>query len=314
MENRAHALAAGLFALILSSALLLVLWWFSDGREPTRDYILVSEGTINGLNVHGRVRYRGMLAGNVTQISLDPQNPRLILVRIRIRDGLPVTRGTRATLGTQGVTGLAYVQLDERGTDPEPLTSADGSPPRLRLEPGVMDQITDRALAAAERFKVVADRIALLLDDEGVARFQKALANLESATAGIDRTFSNAPKTLAAISAAFSPHNVARLTATLENLERTSGEAAPTVAEARVLLQRLGQLSERLERTAAVAGDDLSGSTLPQLNRMLEELTLTSRRLGRLIDEVEHSPQVLLTGRGEREPGPGEAGFGDSRP
>ncbi|QDF97166.1 organic solvent ABC transporter substrate-binding protein [Azoarcus sp. DD4] len=314
MESRAHAFAAGLFALLLGSGLVLALWWFSDGRVPMREYVLVSEGTINGLNVQARVRYRGMLAGNVTHIGIDPNDPRLILVRIRIREGLPVTRGTRATLGTQGVTGLAYVQLDDRGADPEPLDSADGSPPRIRLEPGLMDQITDRALAAAERFKTVADKIAVLFDDENAARLKRALANLESATAGIDRTFGDAPGTLAAISAAFSPQNVARLSATLANLERGSGEAAPTVAEARILMTRLGELSVKLDRAATLAGDDLVGTTIPQLNDMLHELTTTSRRLGRLIEDIEHSPQLLLTGRGEHAPGPGEDGFAADAP
>ncbi|ANQ84881.1 hypothetical protein dqs_1843 [Azoarcus olearius] len=309
MENRAHALAAGLFALLMGGALLLALWWFSDGREPMREYVLVSEGTVNGLNVHGRVRYRGMLAGNVAHIGLDPQNPRLILVRIRIREGLPVTRGTRAMLATQGLTGLAFVQLDERGTDPTPLVGEDGSPPRIRLEPGVMEQITDRALAAAERFKTVADRVALVVDDENIARIKRSLANLEAASAGLDRTLAHAPATLEAVRNTFSPQNVARLSAALANLERTTAEAAPTVAEARTLLRRLGDVSERLEQTAATAGGDLTGSTLPEVNLLLRELAHTSRRLSGLIDEVERAPQVLLTGRGEREPGPGEEGF-----
>lgn len=309
MESRAHALAAGIFALLLGSGLVLALWWFSDRREPMREYVLVSEGMINGLNSQARVRYRGMLAGNVTRIDIDPDDPRLILVHIRIRENLPVTRGTRAMLGTQGVTGLAYVQLDERGHDPVPLVSSDGSPPRIRLEASAMDQITDRALAAAERFKTVADKIAVLFDDENAARLQRALGNLESATAGIDRTFGDAPATLAAIRAAFSPDNVARLSAALGNLERATGDVAPTVAEARQLMQRLTQLSGRLERTAALAGDDLVDTTLPQLNEMLRELTTTSRRLGQLVEDVEHSPQLLLTGRGAREPGPGEEGY-----
>lgn len=309
MENRAHALAAGLFALLMGGALLLALWWFSDGREPVREYVLVSEGTVNGLNVHGRVRYRGMLAGNVAHIGLDPQNPRLILVRIRIREGLPVTRGTRAMLATQGLTGLAFVQLDERGTDPTPLVGEDGSLPRIRLEPGVMEQITDRALAAAERFKTVADRVALVVDDENIARIKRSLANLEAASAGLDRTLAHAPATLEAVRNTFSPQNVARLSAALANLERTTAEAAPTVAEARTLLRRLGDVSERLEQTAATAGGDLTGSTLPEVNLLLRELAHTSRRLSGLIDEVERAPQVLLTGRGEREPGPGEEGF-----
>ncbi len=309
MENRAHALATGLFALFLGCVLVLSLWWFSEDREPKRDYILVSSGSVNGLNVQARVRYRGIQAGNVQDIGIDPENPRNILVRIRIRADLPLTRGTRATLGTQGVTGLAYVQLDDRGTDPALLVGDNGEPPRLALEAGIMEQIADSALAAAERFKHVTDRIAELFSDGNAERLQRSLARLDSAIAGIDRTFADAPATLAAIRSAFSADNVASLKAVLANLEQASGETAPAVAEVRVLLARLTQVAERVDQAAVAAGNGLADDTLPQINGLLNDLSATSRRLGRLIDEVEAAPQVLLTGPAERRPGPGEAGY-----
>ena len=50
-------------------------------------------------------------------------------------------------------------------------------------------------------------------------------------------------------------------------------------------------------------------STLPRLNGLLQELTITSRQLSDLLDEIDNSPQLLLLGRGKPVPGPGEAGF-----
>lgn len=309
MESRAHALAAGLFALILGGAMVVALWWFSQNRQPTREYVLVSRGTVNGLNVQARVRYRGMAAGTVSAIDIDPADARNLLVRIRLRADMPVTRGTRATLGTQGVTGLAFIQLDDRGTDPAPLVSEDGDPPRIALEPGLIEQIGDRALQAAERIRVVADRVAAMFDDEAAARLGRTLQRLESAASGMDRTFNELPRTVAALRDVLNPQNVARLTATLANLERASGEAAPAAAEIRALVARLDQLAAHADKAAAVAGEGLVEGTLPQVNDLLREITSTSRRLGRLLEEVESTPQVLLTGREATEPGPGETGF-----
>ena len=76
MESRSHAIAAGLFAIILSCALVGALWWFSDRRDATRDVLLVSSGSVNGLNVQATVRYRGIVAGKVAAINLDPADPR----------------------------------------------------------------------------------------------------------------------------------------------------------------------------------------------------------------------------------------------
>jgi phospholipid/cholesterol/gamma-HCH transport system substrate-binding protein len=298
MENRAHALTAGLFALLLGAALLAALWWFSQDRQAVKEVVLVSRGNINGLGVQSRVRFRGINAGTVSAIRIDPEDPRNML-----------TRGTTASIGTLGVTGLAYVALEDRGADPAPLAGVEGQPPRIVLEPGLMDQIADRALAAAERFGAMAERLEVMFDDEAAVRFRQTLLRLESAATGMDRTFAEAPQLLEAMRSVFNRENLARLAALLAHAERAGAEAGPAVAELRGLLLRIDGMVQRLDRTAVAAGDGVIEGTLPRLNDLLRELTVTSRRLGRLIEEVEASPQLLFTGRGERAPGPGEAGF-----
>lgn len=310
MENRAHALAAGLFALIFGAALLGALWWFSNEHEPMRDLVLVARGDINGLGPQARVRYRGLAVGTVSAVRIDPRAPHDILVHVRVAEDLPLTRGTRATLGTMGVTGLAYVQLDDRGDDPTPLAGTADTPPRIPLEPGLLDRIAERALAAVDRFDMIGTQVARMFDTENVARLRATLQRLESAAEGMDRSFADVPETLRALRAVLSPANLASLQATLGNLEQASAEATPAVAELRGLLARIEHMTVRLDEAATATSSGLIDGTLPQLNELLRELTTTSRRVGRLVEEVESTPQVLLTGRAAREPGPGEPGFG----
>lgn len=309
MENRAHALAAGLFTLLLGGALLAALWWFSDGREDQRGYLLETTGNVTGLNIEAQVRYRGLSAGKVSDIRIDPVDPRKILVEIRMRSDIPLTRGTQASLAYQGVTGLAYVELRDRGEDPAPLVAPPGELPRLALSPGLMDQLSDTTLDTLQRVKVVAERITAFFSDENVARLGTSLKRLESATAGIDRTFSEAPAALASIRAVLNDENLSRLSTTLANLERASVDVPPAMAELRSLMTRLQGMAERLDSAAAAAEDSVLDNTLPELNHLLKELTVTSQRIGRLIEEVDAAPQMLLLGRGARDPGPGEEGF-----
>lgn len=309
MENRAHALAAGLFTLLLGGALLAALWWFSDGREDQRGYLLETTGNVTGLNIEAQVRYRGLSAGKVSDIRIDPVDPRKILVEIRMRSDIPLTRGTQASLAYQGVTGLAYVELRDRGEDPAPLEAPPGELPRLALSPGLMDQLSVTTLDTLQRVKVVAERITAFFSDENVARLGTSLKRLESATAGIDRTFSEAPAALASIRAVLNDENLSRLSTTLANLERASVDAPPAMAELRSLMTRLQGMAERLDSAAAAAEDSVLDNTLPELNHLLKELTVTSQRIGRLIEEVDAAPQMLLLGRGARDPGPGEEGF-----
>ncbi|MFB1031177.1 MAG: MlaD family protein [Thauera sp.] len=311
MENRAHALAAGLFAIMLGAGIVFAIWWFSDQRVPMRELVLEARGDINGLGEQSRVRYRGMAAGRVRAIGIDPADLRTLLVRIVIPADLPLTQGTTATLGTLGVTGLAFVQLDDRGDDRRPLFAADGEAPRIALRAGLVEQLSGRALAALDQFTVLGERLARLADERTIERLQGLLASLESAAAGVDRGMTELPATLTALRATLSAANIARISGLLANLERGSAEAAPAVAELRRLIARIDQASARLEQGVGAAGEDLVERTLPQLDALLDELTTTSQRFGHLVEELDASPQLLLTGRGRPRPGPGEAGHED---
>ena len=309
MESRAHAIAAGLFVILLSGAIVLSLWWFSDKRESTRDVVLVTSGSVNGLNPQATVRYRGIVAGKVAAIALDPANPKDLLVTVRIRNDLPITRGTRARMANQGVTGLAYIALDDAGDKPEPLPGEGGGPPRIRLTPSLMEEVADASVQTLRRVQEIVDRLAMLTRQDNLAHIEKTLANLESSSWGLDRTLQEAPKALAAVRQVFSKDNLARIDRSMANLERLSADAAPMASEGRALLVRLQTVTERVDSVVGAAGEGFATSTLPRLNVLLQELTTTSRQLSDLLDELDNSPQLLLLGRGKPAPGPGEAGF-----
>ncbi len=306
MESRSHAIAAGLFAIILGAGVVLALWWFSDKREATRELVLVTSSSVNGLNPQATVRYRGIVAGKVAGIGLDPGNPRDVLVTVRIRADLPVTQGTRARLATQGVTGLAFIALDDSGENAAPLA---GDPPRIRLAPGLIDEVSAASLQTLTRVRELAERLAGLASPDNLARIERTLAHLERSSKGLERTLQEAPQTLAAVRQVFSKDNLARISRSLDNLERLSAETVPLAREGRTLLTRLQTVSERIDTLAGATGEGVATSTLPRLNGLLQELTTTSRQLSDLLDEIDNSPQLLLLGRGKPVPGPGEAGF-----
>ena len=66
MENKSHAFAAGLFALLLGVAALLALAWLRDRQDNMREYVVVTRQSVGGLNPQAQVRYRGIRVGKVT--------------------------------------------------------------------------------------------------------------------------------------------------------------------------------------------------------------------------------------------------------
>ena len=306
MENRAHALAAGLFIVLLGLASALALWWFGSDQDRAARYLLVSEGNITGLNEQAQVRYRGIRAGKVEAIDIDPANPRHIRVRITLRPDFPVTKGTRASLGYLGVTGIAYVQLTDKGEDPAPLPPGPDGLPQLTLQSPAMDQLTDVGLDTLRKIQAVVDRAGNLVTDANLARLTHILERLESASDGMDRTLKEAVQTLAALRTTLSPENLAHINHALGQLDTASQEVGPTIRELRNLAIKLNTIGERVDRLTASAD---GGGTLARVDGLLQELTETSRRMSRLLEELEASPQMLVFGRNAASPGPGEAGF-----
>ena len=302
MENRAHALAAGIFTLLLGLAIAATVFWFSGKREATNEYILVSKGNISGLNTQAQVRFRGIRAGKVQDIELDPKDPRSILISISVAADLPITRGTTARLHHQGVTGLASILLEDKGDKPEPLTSADGEPPRIALLPGFMDTLSDNAAELMKQMHLVAERTTVLLSEQNVKRIGQTLANVETATAGLSGSMQDLPQLMASLKKALSDDNLKRLSATLANMEKASGEAAPLIAN-------LQGVAKKLDGLLGESGGEITQTTLPRLNALLQELAVNSRQMTRLLDQLEESPSMLVFGRGAPRPGPGEAGF-----
>ena len=100
MENRSHALLAGLFLLIMGAAAVTALWWFSGRQDESRQYVVETRNNVTGLNAQAQVRYRGIRVGKVESIHLDPKDPRSTLIDISVRKDVPITRGTTAKLGS----------------------------------------------------------------------------------------------------------------------------------------------------------------------------------------------------------------------
>jgi len=300
MENRAHALAAGVFTLLLAAAALFSVWWFGGKHDATQDYLVVTQGNVNGLNVQAQVRYRGIRVGRVEEIHLDKNRPDDILIRISILDEVPVNRSTIAILNYQGVTGLAQVQLEERGDDERPLVVAEGELPRIPMQPSLIQELSD---AGADTLRQARDLLASankLLGDDNQKRIGNTLANLESLSGGLKPAAQELAPTLVQLRKALSDDNVKRLSAALEG-------GAATAQEAKELMAGLRRLTERLDQ--ASAGEGGAGLLSPRWGDLATDVAASTRQLNRVLNQVERDPQSLIFGAPAPIPGPGEPGF-----
>lgn len=305
MENRSHALAAGIFTILLGLAAAVAMWWLGQSRDSSATYILETRRNVTGLNVQAQVRYRGIRAGKVESIEPDESDPRVILVRINMDNRFKLTRGSSAELGYQGVTGLAYVQIEDDGSSLEPLVANAGEPPRIALRPTVFDSLDDKAGDIINQISAASLRLGKVLDDRNVQNLARTLENVAAASDGLREM----PALLASIREVLSASNLRSLRQILVHVEKTAGESAPLTAEMRELVKSMNVLSRRFDSLTGSAGDELTTAMLPRANALMRELATNSRQLSRVLDGLETNPQMLIFGRGQTLPGPGEAGF-----
>ena len=301
MENRSHALAAGLFTLFLGIAVALSIWWFGGKHEATTEYTVVTRHNVTGLNLQGQVRYRGIRVGKVQAIALDPQDAHNILIRISVDSNVPVTRATTAKLGYQGVTGIAHILLEDSGNDPTRLTGGDDSR-RIEMRSSLIEELSDTGAATLGQAREFLANANLVLDLENRQHLARTLANLEATT-------DNANEAARQLRQLLAPENLRLLNATLVRAEQAAAEAAPLLVESRRLVVRLQPLGDKLDRLVGEPSSGGIAALVSRLNEVGSDLSANSRQLNRVLQMLEESPQSLVFGPPASAPGPGEPGF-----
>jgi phospholipid/cholesterol/gamma-HCH transport system substrate-binding protein len=307
MENRAYAFAAGVFTLLLGASLIFISMWLTGETEPREAFVLESRYPVTGLSPQAAVRFRGVDAGKVESIKFDPKNPRLIVIEIAVRTDTPVTRGTYAQLVTQGVTGIAYVMLDDDGSKPERLTAAESRQARIPLRQSFIDELSGAGKDLVSDVDQVAARLNRLLSNENQAQLVRTLASLESASvrvAALARELEPGAKSMIALTeeARGVLKHASEMMAGIDVLTKELKTLGPAFERAAKSAEKVGGAAESVAN-AAVA------DTLPRINGLLDQLSRNSRRLDRLLAELEEQPTSFVFGRPAPAPGPGEPGF-----
>ena len=302
MENKSHAFAAGLFALLLGLAALLATYWLSGSRDASRDYIVVTKQNIGGLNPQAQVRYRGIRVGKVSDIRLDPDDYSNILVTISVNEDVPLTTGTVAKLNYQGVTGLAHILLLETGKDMAPLEPDGDKLPRITMIPSLLDELGETGAATLKQARQMMASANAVLSEENRAHLTATLANLEAASGNMKPVMDNLNATLVQVKKLLDDRNIKQLT-------QAAAEVGPLLSDTRVLIGKMQVATDKLD---VAIGDASAGGTsalMPRLNELAVDFSMTSRQLSRVLRILEDTPQGLVFGAPAQLPGPGESGF-----
>jgi phospholipid/cholesterol/gamma-HCH transport system substrate-binding protein len=314
MENKAHALAAGLFLLLLGLMLAGSVAWFQGDRTERVRYTVVARSGVPGLNLKAPVKLRGVEVGYVETIGFDPADPRQILVGIAVDAAAPVSTQTYAQLGLQGVTGLSFVGLEEADTTGTLQRAAPGT--RLALRPTLLDRLAESGPGLVTGFAETAKRLNALLSDDNRAQLGKTLAELQQAAGDTSKLMAALQPGARELPALLKDADATaqRAQAALTRIEALAADGQLLAQDLKVRAKALDQLEAAAAQVQATSRNlelALVGDTPPRTRPVLADVSAASRSIERAANDLGDQPQSLLFGRSARPPGPGETGFAE---
>ncbi|MGN0858465.1 MAG: MlaD family protein [Stenotrophomonas sp.] len=299
METRANFVLIGAFTLLVTLGLLGFGLWaakFSSDRNWQQYQVVFSEA-VTGLSVGSPVQYNGIAVGSITDLALDPNDPRKVIAQLRLNASTPVKTDTQAKLAISSLTGPPIIQLT--GGSPQAARLVDSTTeaiPRIAAAPSALQNISDTANRIVERM----DQI---LSDANVASITATLQHLETISGGMASRDEGTQALL------LSARDAARkLETTLDTTNAAIGRLDQN------LVQQLPPILDKLDATLtkldAAAGNaegilgenraainSFANDGLGQLGPTLTELRGLIGDLRQVTERVEHSPAGYLMGR-----------------
>jgi phospholipid/cholesterol/gamma-HCH transport system substrate-binding protein len=195
METRAPHALIGLFVMTVIAAAFGFVYWLHNGGGLTERtvYRVHFENTVSGLLKGASVLFNGIRVGEVTNLQLDTNNPKVIAATIAVDAGTPVRADTMVGLDFQGLTGVPVVTLQGGNAPLNASSQASGEPFVLTADPSAGQSMTNSARDTLRRLDIIlADNSeAIHSTMANLSTFTDALARnsgkLDGIVAGLER-------------------------------------------------------------------------------------------------------------------------------
>jgi phospholipid/cholesterol/gamma-HCH transport system substrate-binding protein len=290
METRASYLLVGTFVLVLVAAGFVFILWIAKAQvsRDTQTYLTYFTTTVTGLQTGAVVRYRGVPVGEVTRIRIDPKNPEQIEVTLEIDPTTPIKTDSVATLESQGITGVAFIQLrGGRRTSPTLVAQQGERYPVIQSEGSGFEKILTDFPKLLQSLNTLADSANTVLDEKNrdaiavtlanVAKISKALGDREK---DFDSILQNSNTTLESINGL------------VTDLRPVIGDLKEGVTSFSTMSASLNKLVEENRRPLR----DFSATGLYEFSLFISEARDLVQALTRISTKLEDDPARFLFG------------------
>ena len=317
METKANYALIGAFVLLAFAAAVAFVAWLSNSEfdQQFEEYLVQFNGPVRGLSQGGEVRYNGLRVGEVTRLSLDPNDSNTVIATVEVDANTPVRTDSSARLEPQGLTGLSYIQIFA-GNEEFPLLTEFGEGPYvIPGEGSTLDSILQDGTTVLDSATRALSGVNNTLSDEAIADFQGILANVNAITGRLAESDLDADSVNNMVDQfTETARDVSEMTRAIEATAEEAQTLVPTIREdldqlvARVnttmdnvdsvLVSANGAVGEGelLMVDAREAVNRLSNSGLTDLEETTDSLRQLVATLNRIAVQLETSPTQFIVG------------------
>ena len=278
METRANLVTVGLFVLAVIAAGFVSVYWLLRGSEsgPRAELIIVFPGSVSGLVNGAAVSFNGIKVGQVTRLSFAPDDPTRVIAAVTIDASTPVKRDSRASLGYQGLTGVATVQIWGGSAD---------SPPMIPIEPGKNTLYAERSsvqdiIEGAQRVLGKVDNAVSTIDkvvQDNAEPINRTLKNAETFSDALAKNSGNVERFMADVGKA------------ADVLSKTSGKIETLVEDLDNVVKSIDpkQVSAIVDNVNKVSGDVAKASG--EIDGVMKDARAAAGRLKTFSDDLNNA-------------------------
>jgi len=308
METKPNYVLVGAFVIVLSAAIVIIVLWLFGYRanESYKTYLILTKYSVNGLSQNSLVKYKGVNVGSVEKIDIDPDNPEIVRIFIKVKSSIPIKTDTVATVSAQGLTGLASIDLTGGTKNAPLLESVDHHEyPIIKSKMSELQKISQALPSVLESANTLIKNMSEVFNENNRQQISSILSNTDKSSKELSVDLNNLNATLN------------RANEAIESIKQAGQSAQVAFLSTNKLVESLQESSKNLAQISISLNQLINENknqvnyftheSLYNLNKLIEEVNKTTKATNSIIDELQSNPSYILYGR-PKTPAPTEKG------
>jgi phospholipid/cholesterol/gamma-HCH transport system substrate-binding protein len=295
METRSNHILVGTVTLALLAGLLIFVVWLAGlSNKATKCFDIYFSQNVSGLNKGSSVNFQGVPVGQIEKISLLPDRPEFVWIRVQVSAETPILQGTTAQIKGVGFTGVSEIALEGAVKGAQALTQAGPQGcPVIPASSGGLGALLNSAPELIDRIQRLTERLTELLSDRNQNSIADILENVEKTTDVLaarapDLADAIADARIAARQAGITARQVGLLADSTNRLVNEQGKpAAEDMRKAIAAVQRSAENLDAMVADARPGVQNFSKNTLPEVNHLVRDLRELSTSLRGFSERLE---------------------------